>query len=87
MTFRRIVAEIAAGCHILAVAAGDPGKHIVPGELRKTVFSAFAVDERVDPHFQSICAENGFWTMHEGSVRTVCWRGNVTGKVKYRERG
>jgi len=66
------VAEIAAGCHILAVAAGDPGKHIVPGELRKTVFSALAVDERVDPPFQSICAESGFWTMYERPLRAAC---------------
>ena len=68
MTFRRIVAEIAAGCHILAVPAGDPGEHIVPGERGEAMVSTLAVDERVDPPFQIICAENGFWTMHERPI-------------------
>ena len=87
MAFRGIVAEITARCHIFAMTAGDPGKHRIPGELRDSVSSALAVDERVDLPFQIMCAENGFWTMHERPIRAVCRAGSVAGKMGYRERG
>jgi len=51
------------------------------------MYSALAVDERVDPSFQVICAENGFWAMHEGPVRAARRTGRLTGKGDYRECG
>ncbi len=72
MTFRRIMAEIAARCHILAMTAGDPGKIIVRGELGEATLSALAVNERMYHPFQIICAENGFWTMDERNIGSAC---------------
>lgn len=72
MTFRRIMAEIAARCHILAMTAGYPGKIIVRGERGEAMFSALAVYERVYHPFQVMCAENGFWTMDERHIGTAC---------------
>ena len=56
-SFRRFMAEIGPGRHVLAVISGDPGKLVVPAKGRKAVGFAFSVDEDMNALFEILNAD------------------------------